>query len=99
MFFDEYEREYGDGFYPLMNNNIINGLKSVSIIFTYNKILTCWVQTNNEPIDDLDGDTGLELLTFLNEKWQPKVPGSIIINKSGKQIYPKLKNYKLKIIN
>jgi len=87
MFFDNYEREYGDGFYPVMNNNIINNLKTASISFVYNKILNSWIQNNDDSIDGLDGDTGTELLKFLNEKGNTSA--SIIINKLGKQIYPK----------
>lgn len=87
MYFDEYERELGDGFYPLMNNN--TNLTTVSINFKYNKLLECWVQLNEDAIMGLDGDTGKELLFFLNNKSNPPKICSLILNKNGIIIYPK----------
>jgi hypothetical protein len=75
MFYDTYECEFGDGFYPLLLNEM-NTLKPISISFK--KINNIWTQVNKNCILGLDGSTGPDLLAYLNEK---------IGDNTAKQIY------------
>lgn len=71
MYYDEYEKDYGDGFYPsllLLNQN----MKCISIEFEYNHEKQVWVQKTEDMIQGLDGSCGKELLQWLNEKGKVK---------------------------
>lgn len=67
MYYDEYERESGDGFYPLLSL-VVETMKPVCIVFNYDEEAGVWVQTTEEMIKGLDGSCGKELLHLLNEK-------------------------------
>jgi hypothetical protein len=82
MFYDEYECNFGDGFYPLLEQN--PALKSIHIQFIKNDV---WKQKTCGPIFGLDGSTGEDLLQLLNETESIKL--TKIVNVYGKQIYPK----------
>jgi hypothetical protein len=99
MYYDIYECEFGDGFYPQLllqnctNNSSVmsafSGYKSADIEFEltiYNNELI-WVQNNEKNITGLDGNHGVDLLISLNSEM--KVNAIKIINKYGDILYPK----------
>ena len=84
MFYDEYECNFGDGFYPLLEQN--PALKSIHIQFI-KSASDVWKQKTCGPIFGLDGSTGQYLLQLLNEN--ESINLTKIVNVYGKQIYPK----------
>ena len=91
LFFDEYERKYGDGLYPVVKKtDCISHFIEESFIFVYKKELNAWIQESNKnDIDGLDGDHGKELLHILNDA--SGVTGATKVYNSYKQLYPKVK--------
>ena len=87
MYYDSYEYEYGDGFYPV-TQNISPCTTEINISFIiyveYNN--TFWKQTNDKykPIYGLDGDQRDILLKQLNDLSIKKAVG--IKNKMGTPI-------------
>ena len=87
LYYDSYEYEYGDGFYPV-TENISPCTTEINISFTiyveYNNIF--WKQTNDKykPIYGLDGDQRELLLKQLNNLSIKKAVG--IKNKMGTTI-------------
>jgi len=91
MYYDEYESENGDGFYPAMKceNEVDDSLAVINIDFelmVYNNELI-WYQKTEKLIDGLDGDYGLQLLESLN--YEASVNSIKIVNKIGNVLYPK----------
>jgi hypothetical protein len=66
MYYDEYERDYGDGFYPVFSYS--KRMKSISILFEYDNEKQVWVQKTEEMIKGLDESCGDDLLELLNKK-------------------------------
>ncbi len=72
MYYDEYEANFGDGFYPLLDKESSN-MKPVKISFIEYKLPNVereivWKQTGTARwILGLDCQTGPDLLKFLNE--------------------------------
>ena len=91
MYYDEYEKIYGDGFYPQLKpfSNICS-CKSVIVSFKLIKYnLNCdlaWVQMDGSVIYGFDGNNGIELLNLLNA--ESKVKAIRILNSGGRPIYP-----------
>ena len=79
MYYDYYEYECGDGFYPFFEN-IDNLYKSTELFFVYRN--NSWYQIKGINIKGLDGNTGNELIELLN----------INGNKNGLSIYNNLGN-------
>lgn len=67
LYYDKYEQEFGDGFYPVIEKNMTCS-EEIIISFLYNKFYNSWVQIDQIPINGLDGDNGFYLLNILNEK-------------------------------
>jgi hypothetical protein len=100
MYYDEYERIYGDGFYPQLNNNDPALTKQTEIIFkkmclghiNRGGILIpdmAWRQINEGCINGLDGNCGADLLTYLNAlKNGNNIPGTIL-SSNMELLYPK----------
>jgi len=97
MFYDSYESDFGDGFYPVTKSSDPCTDKT-SIWFqltTDQNSNIYWKQTNNSKIiQGLDGNEGILLFTQLNNQLSLDnnnqgtfVKG--IVNTSGKIIYPK----------
>jgi len=93
MYYDEYESENGDGFYPAMKcEGEGEGDDSLAVInidfelMVYNNELI-WYQKTERLIDGLDGDYGLQLLESLN--LEARVNSIKIVNKIGNVLYPK----------
>ena len=94
MYYDEYERKYGDGFYPQIDN-FTETMDSWTKI-TFNKIIfhnkKVWFQMNDGCINGLDGDCGTKLLYYLNMHSNSNIdfdyPVSIY-DSNGLQLYPK----------
>ena len=74
MYYDEYERYDGDGFYPIIlkpndsDNVKYAKYKKVTIQFEYNYTNRRWKQSTEERITGLDGEYGTELLNRLNKE-------------------------------
>lgn len=76
MYYDEYEKYDGDGFYPIILSPTSSSpsvekkthLKKTVIQFKYHNILRSWIQKTEDMIRGLDGDYGKKLLEILNEK-------------------------------
>lgn len=89
MYYDEYERRFGDGFYPSPETMGEEYLGVVSILFKLNKSDQSWNQISGQPFDGLDCDFGIKLLNILNE--DELCPATKIYNSDRQQLYPKLK--------
>ena len=91
MYYDEYEKMYGDGFYPQIKPfGSICICKKTNISFklithVYNNDLA-WIQVDNSVIYGFDGDNGIQLLNFLNK--QANINAKKILNLAYRIIYP-----------
>jgi len=86
LFYDTYEYEFGDGFYPTIEKDVLTN-KQISINFLYDKTKNQWIQINEIVISGLDGDNGINLLNLMNKK---NNVNCVAIYNSCKQIlYPK----------
>ena len=65
FFYDEYEKENGDGFYPVLEK-CTACTTEITINFTVYEKHNVWKQINNFNIDGLDGNHGEILLKRLN---------------------------------
>ena len=81
MYYDDYEKYFGDGFYPI----IIENEKYTSIIISFQYKNNIWKQITQDEIHGLDGDVGIKLLDFLNREGNEK--GKIIKNRYGLILY------------
>ena len=105
MYYDRYEKEFGDGFYPLCKTDDLthHQYPETNIKFELDRF-GFWKQISNDMIYGLDGDHGKQLLDILNiqllidqgfEPFKPMqgqgqcVAGQGIRNSAGKRIYPK----------
>lgn len=91
MYYDIYDKEFGDGFYPKLQNNAgICCSDSVNISFIlieYRKEGDyIWKQNDNIPIYGLDDISGCLLLNSLNK--EAKILATKIMNIGGRIIYP-----------
>lgn len=66
MYYDEYEKEHGDGFYPVLFSPCSVGWKEIMIEFEFaNRI---WRQKTEDMIYGLDCEIGSKLLNILNTR-------------------------------
>ena len=91
FYYDAYEKDFGDGFYPLVKTHetVESTMKEIAIQFQL--IHQTWKQTSGDMIYGLDGDTGKIVLDMLNAKSAAdshKV-GTQIQNNATWTIYPK----------
>lgn len=91
MYYDTYDKECGDGFYPKLK--ITSGIcscKSVVISFILINYTSendlAWKQYDNSPIYGFDKFTGSQLLESLNK--EANILATKIINIGGRLIYP-----------
>ena len=91
MYYDTYDKESGDGFYPKLK--ITSGIcscKSVVISFILINYTgqndLAWKQYDNSPIYGFDKFTGSQLLESLNK--EASISATKIINIGGRLIYP-----------
>ena len=91
MYYDTYDKECGDGFYPKLK--ITSGIcscKSVVISFILINYTgqndLAWKQSDNSPIYGFDKFTGSQLLESLNK--EANISATKIINIGGRVIYP-----------
>ena len=89
MYYDEYERKFGDGFYPSPEPMGEEYSGVVSILFKLDESDQSWSQVSGQPFDGLDGDYGIKLLNILNDG--ELCPAIKIYNSDRQQLYPKLK--------
>jgi len=101
MFYDPYEKDFGDGFYPYLHvlRINVNDVKEIHINFKtvlYNRSLS-WIQNSCSVIYGLDGNVGEELLFRLNK--EGNIDAKNILNCGGRVIYPYTRNSTFKILN
>ena len=102
MYYYNYERQYGDGFYPQLkkSSNALN--TQTRIIFEKvcvtnmtigdkNIRVFAWAQMNDVRIRGLDGDCGPQLLSYLNTHDSDEDCPKLILASNMTQIYPKNK--------
>ena len=89
MYYDEYERKFGDGFYPSPEPMGEEYSGVVSIFFKLDESDQSWSQVSGQPFDGLDGDYGIKLLNKLNDG--ELCPAIKIYSSARQQLYPKLK--------
>lgn len=90
-YYDDWEREYGDGFYPIWteeDKNLCHQNKTFVYFtlvdeFVIEQCKNCfiWKQTTEKCIDGLDGDTGKDLLEALNNFLLDKYKNNTICEK------------------
>jgi hypothetical protein len=101
MYYDKYKEEFGDGFYPLMNQNKNNTLTPIDITFICNNNFTRWSQISGINIKGLDSNTGDKLLSYLNNDYENLIDSKnhSIQSCYSLIIYPKPLKIKLHKIN
>jgi hypothetical protein len=82
MYYDEYEKYFGDGFYPLLQKEKQD---NTQIIISFEYKNNCWIQKSHDEINGLDGEIGKQLLEQLNREGNKE--GKIIKNSYGFKIY------------
>ena len=92
-YYDGYEYNSGDGFYPTFDQNQGDPYTSqTEISFVYNANVNGWVQVSGYYIQGLDGNFGARLLERLNSPnyiLHPPNPATHIYNTGMRQLYPK----------
>jgi hypothetical protein len=94
MYYDKYDKEQGDGFYPQLSRRMNssygsdnNRNDSVDIKFRWSEIYSdVWTQLDNSVIYGFDGKYGKELLDSLNE--ESYLNARRISNSGGRIIHP-----------
>ena len=81
MYYDHYEKYFGDGFFPILEKN--ENLLSIIISFEYNN--NNWVQITQDEIHGLDMDIGNKLLNILNKEGNKE--GKIIKSRYNNILY------------
>jgi hypothetical protein len=76
LFYDNYEKNFGDGFYPQTYSS--KGLQEIVIEFVF--IDGCWKQNSEDPITGFDGNERNVILNLLNDN---KNYSSVILDKLG----------------
>jgi hypothetical protein len=87
MYYDEYEKYFGDGYYPFFKKNEEKD-ENIEIFISFRYMEDCWKQITPDAIYGLDGNIGKQLLEHLNSKG--KQEGKIIKNSNGFIIYPQV---------
>lgn len=64
MYYDHYEKYFGDGFFPILEKN--ENMLSIRISFQYKNYN--WIQITQDEIHGLDMDIGNKLLDILNKE-------------------------------
>ena len=95
LYFDKYEKEFGDGFYPQLKIDvnksygvINNSYGSITISFKLIDNNTAWIQLDGPVIMGFDGTNGIPILICLNSQ-APRVSASKIYNCAYRLIYPR----------
>lgn len=88
LYYDKYEYEFGNGFYPVIEKNN-SCSEEIVISFLYNKFYNSWVQIDEPLIYGFHDDNGFNLLNIMNEKYN--VNCISIKNTRYSNIYPKSK--------
>lgn len=87
FYYDAYEKEFGDGFYPIVKTTTVEPSMQETLI-SFQEIQGVWKQTSNDMIYGLDCDQGKLLLDILNSKLE-HCKATKIINSMYITIYPK----------
>lgn len=84
LFYDEYEKNNGDGFYPVIEKSHACDTP-ITIKFTLDKQHKYWKQVDSYNIDGLDGNGGELLLKMFYQIEHFNC--TVIVNKFGKTIH------------
>ena len=97
MYYDAYEKERGDGFYPQLSK--VTGYSETIISFKLVDYLysTCLLQIDNSVIYGFDGIYGIELLMSLNAESNMKA--TKILNIGGRIILPPTANSTYRVLS
>ena len=96
LYYDSYEKEFGDGFYPQLHPfggicSCANTMITFRLI-NYNSYgELAWAQADNCVIYGFDGESGIQILNSLNQ--EAKFDAKIIMNSGGRVIYPKIPEF------
>jgi len=82
MYYDDYEKYFGDGFYPLVQREKKENTQ-IKISFKY--INDYWIQITQDEITGLDDNNGSKLLEILNREGNKE--GKVIKNSYGLNIH------------
>lgn len=93
LYYDSYEKEFGDGFYPQLQPfggicNCTPTMITFRLIKYNNEGEFAWAQIDNCVIYGFDGDSGIQILNSLNQ--EANFDAKKIINNGGRIIYPKI---------
>jgi hypothetical protein len=93
MYYDSYEKEFGDGFYPQLQPfggicSCANTMITFRLIKYNSEGEFAWAQTDNCVIYGFDGESGIQMLASLNQ--EANINATKIINSGGRIIYPKI---------
>ena len=86
LYYDSYEKNFGDGFYPVTVCNT-PCTEEVTIKFAVPIENGNWVQIDKDKIMGLDGDEGIKLLAILNSLVPTTKQGIGITNWSNALVY------------
>ena len=95
MFYDSYESDFGDGFYPMTKSSEPCTTKTTIgfLLITETDSNVYWKQTkNSNVIKGLDGNEGILLFAHLNNQLRVDNNNTFvngIVNANDKIIYPK----------
>lgn len=95
MFYDSYESDFGDGFYPMTKSSEPCTAKTTIgfLLITETDSNVYWKQTkNSNVIKGLDGNEGILLFAHLNNQLRVDNNNTFvngIVNANDKIIYPK----------
>jgi hypothetical protein len=64
LYYDSYEKTYGDGFYP--STTFVKGYES--ILTGFKNADGCWKQVTGDPITGFDGNERNNVLNLLNDE-------------------------------
>jgi len=66
MWYDSYEADFGDGFYPQVEQD--SGMVPIKVSFEYSELDNTWTQNYGMNIKGLDGNCGDLLIVLLNKQ-------------------------------
>jgi len=88
MFYDRTDKDNGDGFYPILINSYGKNTANISFQLLHFCGKLSWLQVSDSVIYELEGNTGIDLLNYLN--LQANVNAEQILNCGGRIIHPKI---------
>jgi hypothetical protein len=99
LYYDSYEKDFGDGFYPQLTPMINQKPDFITISFKLIEYMNelVWIQITGPVIYGFDGFFGIQILVSLNNEL--KIGAKKILNSGCRIIYPKTPNSTFRVIN